>query len=84
MELILIRHGEPVKLVDADGPAHPRLAARGRQQAERLAEYLGTEPRLRRGLRRGLVEVIDELRLTLSLEVGSRLWPWGEAYLQGA
>ena len=44
MELILVRHAEPVKIVDADGPADPPLAERGRKQAERLAEYLGDEP----------------------------------------
>jgi broad specificity phosphatase PhoE len=44
MELILVRHAEPVKIVDADGPADPPLAPRGVQQAERLAEYLGQEP----------------------------------------
>jgi probable phosphoglycerate mutase len=44
MELILVRHGEPVKIVDADGPADPPLAKRGLEQAERLAAYLGDEP----------------------------------------
>jgi probable phosphoglycerate mutase len=44
MELILVRHAEPVKIVDADGPADPPLAERGLHQAERLAGYLGEEP----------------------------------------
>jgi probable phosphoglycerate mutase len=44
MELILVRHAEPVKIVDADGPADPPLAPRGVQQAERLAAYLREEP----------------------------------------
>jgi probable phosphoglycerate mutase len=44
MELILVRHAEPVRIVDADGPADPPLAPRGVQQAERLAQYLGEEP----------------------------------------
>ncbi len=44
MELILIRHAEPRKIVDADGPADPPLAERGLKQAERLATYLGDEP----------------------------------------
>jgi probable phosphoglycerate mutase len=43
MELILVRHAEPVKIVDADGPADPPLAERGHKQAERLAAYLGEE-----------------------------------------
>lgn len=44
MELLLIRHAEPVKIVDADGPADPPLAERGFAQAERLAGYLAEEP----------------------------------------
>ena len=43
MELILVRHAEPVRIVDADGPADPPLAERGVQQAEALAAYLGEE-----------------------------------------
>ncbi|HVF31963.1 MAG TPA: histidine phosphatase family protein [Acidimicrobiales bacterium] len=43
MELILVRHAEPVKIVDADGPADPALAERGVKQADRLADYLGSE-----------------------------------------
>lgn len=43
MELLLIRHAEPIRIVDADGPADPPLADRGTAQAERLAEWLGTE-----------------------------------------
>jgi 2,3-bisphosphoglycerate-dependent phosphoglycerate mutase len=43
MELLLIRHAEPVKIVDAEGPADPVLHERGRMQAERLAEYLAEE-----------------------------------------
>jgi probable phosphoglycerate mutase len=43
MELLLIRHAEPVKIVDADGPADPPLGERGIHQAERLADYLGEE-----------------------------------------
>lgn len=44
MQLILVRHAEPVRVVDADGPADPPLAERGVLQAERLAAYLGAEP----------------------------------------
>ena len=43
MELILVRHAEPVRIVDADGPADPPLAERGLKQAEALATYLGDE-----------------------------------------
>jgi probable phosphoglycerate mutase len=44
MELLLIRHAEPVRIVDADGPADPPLAPRGLDQAERLGAWLATEP----------------------------------------
>jgi probable phosphoglycerate mutase len=43
MELLLIRHGEPLRVVDADGPADPHLHRRGRSQANRLAAYLSGE-----------------------------------------
>jgi broad specificity phosphatase PhoE len=43
VELLLIRHGEPVKIVEADGPVDPELAPRGQLQASRLGEYLGEE-----------------------------------------
>ena len=44
MDLLLVRHAEPVRIVDADGPADPPLAERGREQAERLATWLRDEP----------------------------------------
>ena len=44
MDLLLIRHAEPVRIVDADGPADPPLETRGREQAERLAAWLHDEP----------------------------------------
>lgn len=44
MELLLIRHAEPVRIEDAAGPADPTLHERGRAQAERLARYLADEP----------------------------------------
>ncbi|MEY2568082.1 MAG: hypothetical protein QOE35_2611 [Actinomycetota bacterium] len=44
MELLLIRHAEPVRIVDADGPADPPLQERGRRQAELLGAWLSTEP----------------------------------------
>src|SRR4051812_25610983 len=43
MELLLIRHAEPVRIVGAEGPADPPLRDRGRQQAERLAAWLAEE-----------------------------------------
>ena len=44
MELILVRHGLPVRIDDADGPADPALSDDGRAQAVRLAAWLGKEP----------------------------------------
>ena len=44
MELVLIRHAEPVRIEDALGPADPNLHERGIAQAERLAQYLAEEP----------------------------------------
>ena len=44
MELILIRHGEPVREKRADGGSDPDLHERGRQQAELLAAYVAEEP----------------------------------------
>jgi len=43
MELLLIRHGEPVRIEGGDGPADPVLHDRGHEQAERLADYLASE-----------------------------------------
>lgn len=44
MHLLLIRHAEPVKVVEASGPADPPLHERGHEQAKRLAEWLASEP----------------------------------------
>ncbi len=45
MELVLIRHAEPVRIGpgEGDGPADPALTERGRDQAERLAAWLEPE-----------------------------------------
>ena len=43
MELLLIRHAEPVRVVDADGPADPSLHERGVTQASHLASWLAGE-----------------------------------------
>lgn len=40
MELLIIRHGLPVRIEGADGPADPPLAERGHAQARALAEWL--------------------------------------------
>jgi len=43
MELLLIRHAEPIRLEVDAGPANPPLHARGEAQAERLADWLAGE-----------------------------------------
>ena len=43
MDLLLVRHAEPVRIVDAEGPADPPLHQRGIEQAERLAKWLAGE-----------------------------------------
>ncbi len=43
MELLIIRHGLPVRRELAEGAADPELAPAGREQAELLAAYLAAE-----------------------------------------
>src|SRR5690349_1272414 len=44
MELLLIRHAQPVRIdVAGDGPADPELTERGRDQAARLGRWLAPE-----------------------------------------
>ncbi|MHB8466705.1 MAG: histidine phosphatase family protein [Acidimicrobiales bacterium] len=44
MDLLLIRHAEPIRLEVAEGPADPPLHERGRSQAGILAAWLALEP----------------------------------------
>jgi probable phosphoglycerate mutase len=46
VELLLIRHAEPVRIGPGTtaGPADPHLTERGQAQADRLASWLATEP----------------------------------------
>ncbi len=47
MELLLIRHGEPVRVAPGEsggGPVDPPLTPHGRAQTERLAAWLAAEP----------------------------------------
>jgi probable phosphoglycerate mutase len=44
VELILVRHGLPVRIDDAGGPADPELSDEGRSQAVRLADWLSRDP----------------------------------------
>ena len=43
MELVLVRHGLPVRRELTEGVADPELAPDGVTQAERLAKYLSRE-----------------------------------------
>lgn len=45
MELLLIRHAEPVRIAagEGDGPADPGLTQRGAEQARRLAAWLAAD-----------------------------------------
>ena len=43
MELILVRHGLPVRREVVEGPADPELSVEGHDQSVRLANYLATE-----------------------------------------
>jgi probable phosphoglycerate mutase len=45
VDLLLIRHAEPVRIAPGSGstPADPQLTDRGRVQADRLAAWLGSE-----------------------------------------
>jgi probable phosphoglycerate mutase len=43
MELLIIRHGLPIRRELTEGAADPELSPQGREQAEHLARYLSTE-----------------------------------------
>ena len=43
MELILVRHGLPLRREVVEGPADPELSVEGHDQSSRLANYLATE-----------------------------------------
>jgi broad specificity phosphatase PhoE len=43
MELVMIRHAEPVRIDATEGRADPPLSGRGRTQADRLATWLAEE-----------------------------------------
>jgi probable phosphoglycerate mutase len=43
VELIIVRHGLPLRTQKSSGAADPELAPEGHEQAQRLAAYLGSE-----------------------------------------
>jgi probable phosphoglycerate mutase len=44
MQLILVRHAQPVRAHNPEGPADPGLSELGRWQAQRLCDWLAPEP----------------------------------------
>jgi probable phosphoglycerate mutase len=45
MHLLWVRHAEPERIAGGTGvPANPRLTPRGREQAQRIADWLALEP----------------------------------------
>lgn len=44
MDLVVVRHGEPVRIVSETGVADPPLTDRGRAQADATARWLAVEP----------------------------------------
>ncbi|MGE4650424.1 MAG: histidine phosphatase family protein [Myxococcota bacterium] len=72
MELLLIRHGLPLRAESRDGsPVDPELSAEGRNQARRLAESLRGEPieALYASPMRRARETAQALAEVLSLEI---------------
>jgi 2,3-bisphosphoglycerate-dependent phosphoglycerate mutase len=83
MELILVRHAEPVRVAPGESggaPANPVLTPRGRDQAARLAAWLESEPVrhvVTSSLRRAVETaqpVADAHGLELELHDGLREW----------
>ena len=72
MELLLIRHGLPIRREGVDGPADPELSAAGLEQAQHLAAYLADEKIdavYASPLRRAR-QTADPVAATRNLEVG--------------
>lgn len=71
MELVFVRHGLPLRIDDAGGPADPALAPEGMRQAEQLASWLGTNglAAIYASPMRRAVETAAPLARTLGLEV---------------
>jgi probable phosphoglycerate mutase len=43
MDLVFVRHAEPVRTIATEGPADPPLTEKGRKQAEAVASFLAEE-----------------------------------------
>lgn len=72
MELILIRHGLPQKIVNEDGtPADPSLSEIGQRQAARMAEWMHSEQidRLYSSPMKRAVETAEPLSNIFSLDI---------------
>jgi len=73
LELLLIRHGLPVRVENEDGaPADPALSFEGRRQADRIAAWLSREPldALYASPLRRAQETAAPLAAQLGMEVG--------------
>ena len=71
MQLLLIRHGLPLRVENSDGtPADPPLCDEGRDQAQRLAGWLGCEriSRIYVSPLRRAVETAESLQSALGLD----------------
>jgi probable phosphoglycerate mutase len=72
MELVLVRHAEPVRIAPGGGtPADPELTKRGREQAARLGRWLALEPvhHVISSPKRRATETAAPLAATLGLDV---------------
>ena len=72
MELLLIRHGLPVRRELREGIADPDLAPAGQQQAKHLAEYLSSEEidALYSSPQRRAVQTVEPIAAARALAIG--------------
>jgi probable phosphoglycerate mutase len=70
MEILLVRHGEPVTAESDSGPVDPELTERGRWQAECLGAWLACEPidHVIASSKRRAMETAEPLAKRLGLE----------------
>jgi broad specificity phosphatase PhoE len=70
MEILLVRHGEPVTAESLAGPVDPELTERGRWQAECLGAWLACEPidHVIASSKRRAIETAEPLATRLGLE----------------
>ncbi len=71
MELVLIRHGLPLRREVVEGPADPELSPEGRDQSARLANYLASEKiaAIYSSPMKRAVQTVDPLAKALGLSI---------------